>query len=342
MFRFARNNFNVLAPGRRLFREEALGRREVCPGRRRIGTAWRETAKMSCATVLLLFCFFCTGCDAPKEAPGSPPPSETEVAAAPEGASAGASEAALPYRVALDDFSNLQSEEADVPLYDARTLAERRAQGLPRALPEITPYRKGKTVYLTFDDGPDGKNTPAILDILAENGVKGTFYVLGRNAAAHPETMERMLREGHAIGNHSYDHDYDRLYASPDSYLEEMEQTDEILHGLLGLRPLITRAPGGRFGHFSGGYERIMEENGYVEHDWNVSSADADPNHPVARDFIDNIDAQTDDGKDSAIILMHSSENHEETVKALPEIIRILKEKGYRFGVVTPMTPQPW
>ena len=299
--------------------------------------------KIHIAASMILICLVLAGCGAAgKKTADAPPPPPQEETATPEKPSKNASETDLPYRVASDDLSNLQQESASIPLYDAHTLAERQALGLPTALPELTPYRKEKTVYLTFDDGPDAKNTPAVLDILAENDVKGTFYVLGRNAAAHPEIVARMLQEGHAIGNHSYDHDYGRLYASPDNYLEEMEQTDEILHGLLGLRPLITRAPGGRFGHFNGIYELIMAENGYVEHDWNVSSADADPNHPVAQDFIDNIDSQTDDGKESAIILMHSSENHEETVKALPEIIRILKEKGYHFGVITPMTPQPW
>ena len=84
----------------------------------------------------------------------------------------------------------------------------------------------------------------------------------------------------------------------------------------------------------------VTTYNGYVEHDWNVSSADSDPSGPVAQDFIDNIAGQA--VMDSAIILMHSSAGHEETVKALPEIIRVLREKGYAFGVVTPMTPQPW
>ena len=75
-----------------------------------------------------------------------------------------------------------------------------------------------------------------------------------------------------------------------------------------------------------------------------MSSADAAPGHPVAQDFIDNIAGETEGEATAhtAIILMHSSEGHEETVKALPEIIRVLREKGYVFGVVTPMTPQPW
>ncbi len=199
-------------------------------------------------------------------------------------------------------------------------------------------------VYLTFDDGPDDKNTPAILDILKENGVHATFYVTGQHAELHPDVLQRIYAEHHAIGNHSYDHDYKKLYTSPDAFLSEMERTDEIIHGILGVRPLILRAPGGVIGHFTKAYEPALKASGYVEHDWNVSSADAAPNHPVAQDFIDNIDGQTDQpvAAHAAIILMHCSEGHEETVKALPEIIRILKAKGYTFGVVTPMTPQPW
>ena len=123
-----------------------------------------------------------------------------------------------------------------------------------------------------------------------------------------------------------------------------MARTEEVIYGILGVRPLILRAPGGTIGHFTSAYAPALRESGYVEHDWNVSSADAAPGHPVAQDFIDNISFETDQqaAARTAIILMHSSEGHEETVKALPTIIQILKSKGYAFGVVTPMTPQPW
>ncbi len=271
--------------------------------------------------------------------------------AAPKAENASASEANPPapkvenasdsaYITASDDFGNLALNNPSLPVYDRYTLGERRAKGLPVALPAVAPYEKQKTAYLTFDDGPDEKNTDAILDILKQEGVKATFYVVGRNVKAYPETAKRIFEEGHALGNHSYDHDYDRLYASVDNYLEEMEEADEAIYSLIGRRPLITRAPGGRMSHFTEAYDAVTAENGYVEHDWNVSSADSDPNGPVAQDFIDNIAGQAT--MDSAIILMHSSAGHEETVKALPEIIRVLREKGYAFGVVTPMTPQPW
>ena len=249
---------------------------------------------------------------------------------------------ALPYVIAADDFSNLQLPDATHPVFDARTLSERISLGLPVALPTLSPYYSGKTAYLTFDDGPDDEVTKTVLDILAENNVKATFYVTGINAATYPDTVRRMVAEGHAVGNHSYDHDYDRLYTSPDAFLYEMVQTDEILYGILGFRPLILRAPGGTFSHFTSEYEACLEENGYVEHDWNVSIADTASGNPTAQDFIDNVMAQTADGKESAIILMHSSYGHQETAKALSEIIRVLRERGYRFGVVTPMTPQPW
>ena len=263
-------------------------------------------------------------------------PAQKQETAAPDAKSA----AALTYITAADDFSNLNLDDPSRPVYDRYTLGERRAKGLPTVLPPIDPYEKHKTAYLTFDDGPDEKNTDAILDILKQEGVKATFYVVGRNVDAYPETARRVFAEGHALGNHSYDHDYDRLYASVDNYLEEMEEADEAVYRLIGMRPLITRAPGGRMSHFDEAYDAVTADNGYVEHDWNVSSADSDPSGPVAQDFIDNIAGQT--VMDSAIILMHSSAGHEETVKALPEIIRVLREKGYAFGVVTPMTPQPW
>ena len=234
--------------------------------------------------------------------------------------------------VIVDDaFLNLQLTDPTIPVYDKYTLSERRAKGLTTTMPDLTPYKEGKVVYLTFDDGPDEKNTPAILDILKENGVQATFYVTGQHAELHLDVLQRIYAEHHAIGNHSYDHDYKKLYVSPETFLSEME-------------PLILRAPGGVIGHFTKAYDPALKASGYVEHDWNVSSADAAPNHPVAQDFIDNIDSQTDKpvAAHAAIILMHCSEGHEETVKALPEIIRILKAKGYTFGVITPMTPQPW
>ena len=289
-------------------------------------------------TALGIACLLLCGCGAQSNTPSASSQETSSQAEAP--AEPAPEEKAPAYVTAADDLGNLTLDNAETPVYDRYTLAQRREKGLPTALPAITPYKQGKVAYLTFDDGPDEKNTAAVLDILKQEGIKATFYVTGRNVRNFPDTAKRIFEEGHALGNHSYDHDYKRLYASVGNYITEMEEADEAIYELLGVRPLITRAPSGRMGNFTKAYEDAIAANGYVEHDWNVSSADTAPGNPTAQDFIDNISGQAT--MDSVIILMHSSGGHEETVKAVPEIIRILRERGYTFGVVTPMTPQPW
>ena len=156
--------------------------------------------------------------------------------------------------------------------------------------------------------------------------------------------LKRIFAEGHAIGNHSYDHDYDRLYASKESFVEEMEQTDEVIFKVIGMRPFIIRAPGGTVGMFTADFYEHLNLLGYVEHDWNVLTEDATPEHPSSERQICYIDRRTAGHlKDNmALILMHCNGGKEETVRALPGIIDNLRAKGYRFGVVTPITPQPW
>jgi len=110
------------------------------------------------------------------------------------------------------------------------------------------------------------------------------------------------------------------------------------------VRPFIIRAPGGTVGMFTGDYYEALNLLGYVEHDWNVLTEDATPECPSAEEQIHYVDVRTHGSlKDNmALILMHCNSGKEETVRALPGIIATLKAKGYRFGVVSPITPQPW
>ena len=248
------------------------------------------------------------------------------------------------YILADDQLSNLRLADVTKPVYDRHTVTERTQEHLPVETPTVPPFTGKKVAYLTFDDGPDRVNTPKILDILEAQGVPATFYVLGYRAEQNPEVLKRIFREGHAIGNHSYDHEYDNLYSSPDNFLRQILRTDETIHNILGVRPLIVRAPGGTFGNFTQEYWATMKSHGYTVHDWNVCTNDATKENPNATQQIKYVDRQTNEIlKDNAAnILMHCIESKEETVKALPEIISLLKEKGYVFGVITPMTPQPY
>ena len=156
----------------------------------------------------------------------------------------------------------------------------------------------------------------------------------------NPEVLKRIFEEGHAIGNHSYNHNYKELYKSPWAYIEQFIKTDEIIMAYIGVRPLITRAPGGTAGIFDANYWEMVKAMGYVEHDWNIVTQDATPSRPNASTQVNNVLRQLGNTPPkNVILLMHSNAGKEETVKALPELIKLFKDWGYQFGVVTPMTP---
>lgn len=248
----------------------------------------------------------------------------------------------LPYVIADENLSNLQLDNPYKPVFDKLTVRERQAAGLPTEIPALNKYREGKVAYLTFDDGPDATNTPAVLDILEAEGVKATFYVVGNQCYAHPQVLKRIFESGHALGNHTYSHDYDVLYPNVYNFLDEIYQTERAMKEIIGVRPFNVRAPGGTYGMFTSAYPPALQAKGLVEHDWNVCIDDSVGIRYYADDFIQKVREQTASGINPAIVLMHSCYGKGETVRALPGIIALLRERGYSFGVMTPMTPQPW
>lgn len=245
--------------------------------------------------------------------------------------------------IADENFSNLQLSEVDKPVYDSYGIFDRQEKHLQTTLPDLRPYESESVVYLTFDDGPDDKITPQILDILKQEDVKATFFVLGVNVEQYPDVLIRMFNEGHAIGNHSYNHVYKELYKSPWDFVEQMIKTDEVIASYIGVRPLIIRAPGGVVGSFNADYWEMLRAVGYAEYDWNTATQDATAQAPNASTQVNNVIQQLGDNPPkSVILLMHSKDGKEETVKALPDLIHMFRDWGYKFGVITPMTPQPW
>lgn len=181
-------------------------------------------------------------------------------------------------------------------------------------------------VALTFDDGPDTIFTPKILDILKQNNIKATFFIVGTRAQAHPEIVKRILNEGHAIGNHSWDHpDLDLM--SSDNVKSEIQKTDDILFSIIGYHPSIVRPP---YGAANKGVIKEISSMGYKIIDWSVDTLDwaGTPTNII----MNNVKKELRPG---AIILQHSSGgkrgNLSNTVAALPEIIQYLKSGGYKF-----------
>ena len=88
---------------------------------------------------------------------------------------------------------------------------------------------KEKIAYLTFDDGPNESITPKVLDILKEQDVKATFFVIGKNVKEHPEVVKREYEEGHYIANHGYSHNNKNLYKSDKDFIEEVNRQYKLL-----------------------------------------------------------------------------------------------------------------
>lgn len=194
---------------------------------------------------------------------------------------------------------------------------------------------KKKVAFLTFDDGPS-KYTPQILDILNENNnIKATFFVLGTSAESYPEYLKREVKEGHAIGNHTYSHNIKYFgNHTPQTFVQDVKKCDDAIRKVLGqdFKTNLVRFPGGSFNHKS--YENELLNAGFNHIDWNIENGDATRLNVPKDELVNNVK------KDMAnhnhlVILMHDSATKKTTVDALPEIINHLKSQGFEFGIIS-------
>ncbi|MEO8700588.1 MAG: polysaccharide deacetylase family protein [Kofleriaceae bacterium] len=182
-------------------------------------------------------------------------------------------------------------------------------------------------IALTFDDGPDPDRTPALLDALAELGVKATFFVLGKQVDAHPELVARMVREGHELGNHTYNHRYLPLARSR-SVAKELAATDAAIERAVGFVPAIARPP---YGGRSPRNVRVFERSAKRLVLWDVNSFDwkGAPADEIARRVVERT-------RRGSIILMHEArEGGEVSVEAVRQLVPELRARGYEFATVT-------
>lgn len=197
-------------------------------------------------------------------------------------------------------------------------------------------HSETKRAFLTFDDGPSN-NTNDILDILKQNQIKATFFVLGVQVERMPETTRRIFEEGHYIANHGYSHIYSSIYGSPEQVLNEFNQCNQIVANAIEIPEYnshLFRFPGGFIG---GKYQKvkdqakqILEENNILYVDWNALTGDSEKVNPSREYLMQNL-INTTNQKDSVVILMHDSQAKRITVDTLQECIQYLREQGYEF-----------
>lgn len=189
-----------------------------------------------------------------------------------------------------------------------------------------------KEVFLTFDDGPSSEITEKVLDVLKEEGVKATFFVIGKNVDVYPEILKRIHDEGHGIGIHTYSHDYNQIYSSPDALQKDIEACLQSIRNVLGedFSTILYRFPGGSFRKNKEIFIERVESLGYIYFDWNVLNGDAEGNN-LSEDYLIKRFNQTSRGYNKIISLMHDTNSKGNTVSTLPRIIKQLRVEGYEF-----------
>ena len=187
-----------------------------------------------------------------------------------------------------------------------------------------------KTVYLTFDDGPSDRVTPKILDILKEENVKATFFIVGTAAESRKYLLEREVAEGHKVAVHSYTHTYNQIYSSVENLLADIDKCNELIKSVTGSYSTIYRFPGGSFGLRNELIDAV-KAHGMTYVDWNASICDAEY-YEAPREILYANAVETSNGHDKVILLAHDTTTKSTTAEVLKDIIKYFKSQNYSFA----------
>ena len=196
--------------------------------------------------------------------------------------------------------------------------------------------QKEKIAYLTFDDGPTLKSTPKILDILAEENVKATFFVVGKHVKEHPELVKRAYDEGHYIANHSYSHNNSELYSSANNFIDEIKTTDLEISNAIGIKSYSSHVFRFPNGYMASSYKsqkmefsKLLSNIDYTYIDWNCLNKDSEKKFTNS-ELLNNLKNSSKD-KGTLVILMHDTSDVNQTHMVLKDSINYLRDQGYIF-----------
>lgn len=200
--------------------------------------------------------------------------------------------------------------------------------GLGYFVNSITHKRtKINEVALTFDDGPT-EFTPKFLDLLKEHQVKATFFYIGKQIEKYPETFQRIIAEGHTVGNHTYSHSNNTGFLSASKMVEEIEKCDEVMLKTGNIQTELYRPP---FGVTNPSIAKAIKKTHKKSIGWNVRSLDT-----ITDDEKKIFKRVTTDLKKGSIILLHDTS--EKTYNVLVDLLLFLKEKKYSTFTVDSIT----
>ena len=175
-----------------------------------------------------------------------------------------------------------------------------------------------KKIWITFDDGPDEKVTPYLIDVLEKFGIKATFFIIGNQAKKYPELVKLIIDNGHKIGNHSFSH-LNGFSTNKNKYLEDVEQAKKYIDSDI-FRPPYGKITPLQIKKLKKDFKIIM---------WDIMSWDFKKNiypNKIYKNVIDNVE-------NGSIILFHNNlKSYNNLKNSLEIILEKLKDKGYQFS----------
>lgn len=179
------------------------------------------------------------------------------------------------------------------------------------------PEIKNNEIAITFDDGPNPKFTPIVLDLLEKYNAKATFFCIGKHIALHPDIFNSILEKGHVIGNHTYSHSNKFGLLSTKKVVAELQKTQEIIQQTAGIKPLLYRPA---FGVTNPKIKRALKIIDLLSIGWNKRSLDTTP---LNQDLI--FSRITKNLKKGDIILLHDTSD--KTIAVLEQLLLFLQQK---------------
>ncbi len=181
-----------------------------------------------------------------------------------------------------------------------------------------------KRVALTFDDGPDTKITPQVMDVLSDNDVTATFFFQGVNMKNNIDIVKKAYKNGYQVAGHSYSHPHFTKLKDNEAE-DEISKTNELFKKAIDVTPAYFRPP---YGDLDAHTTELLADQKIIM--WSMDTMDwaGSKASEIADYVIDNI-------QPGDIVLMHSAPGRQETLKAVPLIIKGLKEQGYSFCTVS-------
>ncbi len=191
----------------------------------------------------------------------------------------------------------------------------------------INKKTKIKEIALTFDDGPT-EFTPKFLDLLKENQIKATFFCIVKQIEKHPDTFQRIIAEGHRIGNHTFSHSNNSGFLSTSKMIDEIEKCDGVMLEIGNIKTNLYRPP---FGVTNPNIAKAIKKTNKISIGWNVRSLDTmtDDEKKIYNRITKNL-------KKGSIILLHDTS--EKTYNVLVELLLFLEREQYSTFTIDSIT----